>query len=114
MKGVIAHTLTNHKAILGEGIAWHPRRQSVIWVDIATDQIFEKRVFENSIDISRHKLTVKPSALIPASDDTDNVWVICDKGLGLFSLDKSEFQLVKKVDMQEGFRTNDAGVSGDG
>lgn len=66
------------KCQLGEGGCWHRQRESFFWVDI-----LEGRVFEKSLqgDARHWDLNCFTSAVFEIENDSENLWVLSDKGL---------------------------------
>lgn len=109
------HTFSNVKNELGEGLLWHPERQSLLWLDINQCLLFEKHINSSaeSYDVC-WDLPEIGSALALNRNNDNLIYVITDKSFASFDLDTGLFKAEIILDLPENMRANDGGVSPDG
>ena len=97
---------------LGESCCWHRGRGSLFWVDILSKKIYEK--FHNSKE-NIWGLECIPSVVFEVENCQDRLWVLTNIGLLLLNLNDGSYIVSHQlVELNEGMRTNDAGVDPDG
>lgn len=89
---------------LGEGVLWHSSRESLFWVDINRNQLFECQRGGNPY---RWQLEVQATALARVPDRDDQLWLLTSCGLLLFSLQDGRYDPLGDFGLEEGFRSND-------
>lgn len=106
---------SNVKNELGEGLLWHPNRNSLLWLDINTRMLFE-RVFDSSAESydSCWELPEIGSALALDKNNIDSIFIVTDKSFASFDLNKGFFEAKIALDLPNGIRANDGGVSPNG
>lgn len=106
---------SNLQCKLGEAPLWHPQRQSLFWIDIIEQTLFEKKLHSSKPDYDQMwKLNVIVSGMSCKLNSPDELWVVTHIGLVLLNLSTGQYSIKAKLDLPEGFRTNDAHVSSDG
>lgn len=106
---------SNVKNGLGEGPLWHPSRNSLLWLDINTCMLFE-RVLGSSVESydSCWELPEIGSALALNQKINDSIYIVTDKSFATFDLNKGLFEAKIALDLPNGIRANDGGVSPNG
>ncbi len=100
---------------LGEGLLWHPQRQSLLWLDIIEKKIFEKKIASNTKTFDSYwDLDEIGSALVLNTQDDNSIFIITDKSLGQFCLKTGVFSQKVSLNFPENMRANDGNVSPDG
>jgi len=106
---------SNVKNELGEGVLWHPIRQSLLWLDINKNLLFEKNINSSvqTYDTCWHMPEI--GSAIALSDSNNNlIYIITDKSFASFDLGSGLFKVEIALGLPENMRANDGGVSPDG
>jgi len=101
--------------ILGEGVLWHPKRNSLFWLDIISCKLFEKKL--SSISLSFDNVWSLPeicSTIALAKNEVDSLFMVTDKSIGKFTLNNGEYHEILKLPYSSCMRTNDGGIGPDG
>jgi len=99
---------------LGEGPLWHTQRQSLFWVDIHNQWVYEKKIdsIEPNYD-AQWRIPYIVTALFESSDK-QNLYLLTNHSLGKLSLNNGHYTPLVKLNLNHKFRTNDAGIAPDG
>jgi L-arabinonolactonase len=92
--------------LLGESAFWHPERKTFLWLDILAKKIFEKA---KGKDVVVHQFELTPSAIVSAVAG-NGVVIVCDQGILSYDLDRRHVTDLTPISLQQGYRTNDAGL----
>lgn len=112
---MIVDIFARSDALLGEGPLWHPDRQSLFWLDILNQRLYEKSFpSENKQMDHTWELPEMASALATDKYDTNRIWMVTDRSFGYFSLESYSYKALIKLNLSPGFRANDGGISPDG
>ncbi|TDP40211.1 gluconolactonase [Idiomarina aquatica] len=100
---------------LGEGPLWSDYYQQFFWVDIIEQKIYAKSLLSNNEYFDKcWPVDFIPTALIDNSLEDKTIWVVADKGLFIFEPQTGVAQKHIDFELDENFRTNDAGVDESG
>jgi sugar lactone lactonase YvrE len=102
----------NTKCELGEGLHWNSKRQSLFWVDILCNLLFEKK--ENE-ELKSYFMPCMVTATLEHQNESF-LYLVTEIGIATFDLDRNYFKCIVPFDLATSslFRTNDAGVDPDG
>ena len=100
---------------LGEGPLWHPKRQSLFWLDILNKLLYEKHFDSQQTDYDHcWPLPWLSSALAVDSEREDMLWLITEHSFGQFDLNTGQYTAKLKLPLADSFRSNDGGVAPNG
>ncbi len=103
------------EASLGEGPLWHPQRQSLFWLDINNQRLFEKVFISSNKQPDREwELPEMASALAIDKVDDTHLWMVTDCSFGRFSMMTGTYEPKIKLDFPTGIRSNDGSVAPNG
>jgi len=106
---------SNVECELGEGPLWHPLRQSLFWLDINNQRLYEKSFPSSTLDYDNSWLLPDiGSALALDGNNIDTLFIITDQCFSRLDLNKGTFTSIINLDLAENMRTNDGGVAPDG
>lgn len=114
----VSHT-TEHPNIfcetpssLGEGPLWSKSRNSLFWVDILSNRLYEKSWQSDTLTIWDLPETV--SSLAENESAADCLWLISEQYVVSFDLITGAYKPITEIPLDRGFRTNDGKVGPDG
>lgn len=97
---------------LGEGSIWMESRQSFAWLDILSQQLFEKPLIG---PLATYKLNVTATAILPSTDVTAScVRLVAENGIYAMGLQSGDLSLLHSFTLPDTHRTNDAGIDPSG
>lgn len=103
----------NHSiAELGEGPLWHSERNSLLWVDILHNRLFEKQL--NSDEEHYWQLPHTVSSLAADKNNSAQLWLVGESHLSRFDLTTSKYSPWYALSLTTGYRSNDGVVGPDG
>ncbi len=105
---VFSHSL----AELGEGPLWHVGRNSLLWVDILQNCLFEKHL--DSGEEQYWQLPHTVSSLAADKTNGELVWLLGESHLSSFDLTAGEYCPRYVLNLAAGYRSNDGVVGPDG
>ena len=108
MNFINTHILTK----LGEGPSWHPKRESWLWLDIISNQVFELPFHAGDKKPSILQVPEYPSAIFPAGNDA--ALVLARTGIFKVNLDTAMVNSCVTINIPDNYRTNDAAIASDG
>lgn len=111
MNSTIPSIFSSQPCILGEGLVWHPKRESLFWLDIATCTIYEKKEtsIENFYDNS-WQLNEICSTIVIDGESSDSICLVTDKSFGRLHLSTGEYKPFINMSLGEKMRANDGAV----
>jgi sugar lactone lactonase YvrE len=95
------------KCKLGEGLLWHEIRQSVFWVDIGRQQIFEKKELNTGLPAHSWQLDTPATALTADAYCASNIWILTRNGLEIFDMATANRRKLGNFSLPKHIRTND-------
>lgn len=99
---------------LGEGVFFYKKLNMLFWLDILKCTIFSKTLFSIKEDYDQKwVLDVIPTAIL-SSDKAGHILVVTDKWVGDFNIFTGNVEVIIRLDLPCGFRTNDAGYDNNG
>jgi L-arabinonolactonase len=107
-----ADVFASNNALLGEAPLWHVPRQSLFWLDILNQRLFEKS-FSSLADEPEQEwiLPQMASALAVDSNNEDFLWMVTPESFGRFSLKSGSYEPKVRLNLDLEMRTNDGGVA---
>ena len=97
----------------GEGPIWHQGRQSIMWVDILSDQILEYSWDRQELSVFSNAKLV--SAIFEIENQHNLLVVIVQGGIAIYNLNHESYQIINDLRMNwDNIRGNDGGVDPDG
>lgn len=100
---------------LGEGPLWHPARNSLFWLDIAEQKLYEKQFDSPEPDFdSKWDLDEIGSAMALNQANPDSLYIITDKSFGEFCLLRKHYTPIIQYNTNQLIRANDGSTSPDG
>lgn len=97
---------------LGESPLWSNIRNSLFWIDILSNRLYEKPWLSDTLTIWDLPETV--SSLAEDENSTDYLWLISEKHVVSFNLITGTYKPVAVIPLNNSFRTNDGKVGPDG
>ena len=102
-------------SLLGEAPLWSEQRQSLLFLDILNQQLFEKKwQSEGSGCDHCWQLPEVASSLAEDASDPDCIWMVTDQSVGKFHLETSSYERLVEFDFSAEIRANDGSVGPDG
>ena len=100
---------------LGEGPLWHSKRNSLFWVDILNNTVYEKE-FDSKKDDYDNKWTIPYicTAVAEHREYSDKLYILTNHSFGILCLKTSQYTPIIKLSIPDEFRTNDGSVAPDG
>lgn len=100
---------------LAEGPLWLPHFNAFFWVDIIEQRICGKKFTNMNEELEFDlKLEQIPTALLHDSHSEKHIWIVTDKGLLHWQIEKNQLKMKLTFEIPDTHRTNDAGVDGSG
>ncbi|GAA0886582.1 SMP-30/gluconolactonase/LRE family protein [Sphingobacterium siyangense subsp. cladoniae] len=108
-----AAVLLHTECLLGEGMVWSQRDNSLYWVDI-----LHKRIHSYQLESKKSAYWELPgyvSKIVPWPDGSDKFLVAMQQGLAIWTKETQDLTIVAELDARGGqVRTNDGGVDPEG
>jgi L-arabinonolactonase len=106
---------SNVKSELGEGPLWHPNRESLFWLDIIKQTLYEKAFDSIEADFDKSwQLPEISSALALDGESNNSILMVTNRCFGRLDLDTGEFCSLITLPIDEHMRANDGGVGPNG
>lgn len=106
---------SSRSCVLGESPFWSDVYQQFFWLDIGERKIYAKSLLSQKSDFDQSwSVDFIPTALVDNRENGQTIWIVADQGLYLFDPRDGVFQKRFAFQLENGFRTNDAGVDGQG
>lgn len=100
---------------LGEGILWHPGRNSLFWLDILAQRLYEKKIDSDNENYDNvWKLAEIGSALALDGESNDFIFILTDKSFSRFSFESEKLEKILPLSLGSDMRGNDGSVGPDG
>lgn len=106
---------SNQICTLGESPLWHTDRESLFWVDIIKQKLYEKKLESSTTNYDKSwDIPYIPSLVIIDGRRTDSILLLTEKGLGRLIYHTGQFELIFPLNLPNNLRTNDGSVCPDG
>jgi L-arabinonolactonase len=106
---------SNVKSELGEGPLWHPNRESLFWLDILKQTLYEKAFHSIEADFDNSwQLPEISSALALDGESNNSILMVTNRCFGRLDLDTGEFCSLIALPIDDNMRANDGGVAPNG
>lgn len=99
-------------AELGEGPLWHEARNSLLWVDILQNRLYEKQF--NSGEQQYWQLPHTVSSLAADKHNSALLWLLGESHLSCFDVSTGNYLAKYALNLAAGYRSNDGAVGPDG
>ena len=109
------NVFSNEKSELGEGPLWHPARESLFWLDILKQTLYEKAFDSIEADFDKSwQLPEISSALALDGESNNSILMVTNLCFGRLDLDTGVFCSLISLPIDEHKRANDGGVGPNG
>lgn len=111
----LVRVFSSMKCELGEGPLWHPRRNSLFWLDILRCRLYEKAFDSEAAEFDQvWELPEVGSVLAVDGNSANSLFIVSDLSLSRMNLETGKFSRVVKLPSQSNMRANDGGVAPSG
>jgi sugar lactone lactonase YvrE len=109
------NVFSNEKSELGEGPLWHAARESLFWLDILKQTLYEKAFDSIEADFDNSwQLPEISSALALDGESNNSILMVTNLCFGRLDLDTGGFCSLTPLPIDEHMRANDGGVDPNG